>query len=251
MANFWDVQQGSRQWLEVRMGKPTASEFDRIITPTGKASKSASDYCNRLLCEIMLGRPLGSVMTALMERGKNMEVEAVKYYELVQDLDTVPVGFVTTGDDRIGASPDRLVGDAGTLEIKCPSDEVQTRYLASHIDSLLGSDQSVADDYRVQVQGQLFVTERDWCDIVAYYPGLPSAITRVNRDETFIALMKAQLYQFVEMFDARLGKLRSLGYVRERAETKGEQEIRAFGLIEEEIEKLIASMKAEGILSSP
>lgn len=246
MANFWDVQQGSRKWLELRMGKPTASEFDKIITQTGKASRSASDYCNRLLCEIMLGRPLGSVMTALMARGKDMEAEAVKYYEFMENVETVPVGFVTTPDDRIGASPDRLVGESGTLEIKCPADETHSRYLASHIDSLLGSDQNVAEDYHVQVQGQLFVTEREWADIVAYYPGLPSAVTRVNRDDKFIALMKAQLYQFVELLDMRREKLITLGYIKDPAPESLEP--MAFGLTEDDYAGHIAELKRTGAL---
>jgi hypothetical protein len=33
-----DVTQGSPEWLEARLGIPTASEFDKIITPTGKPS---------------------------------------------------------------------------------------------------------------------------------------------------------------------------------------------------------------------
>src|SRR2546423_1157985 len=108
---LFDVQQGSEQWMRLRMGRPTASQCDRIITPGGAPSKSASAYCNELLCEVMLQRPLEGVTMPWMERGKILEAEAVRYYELVKDVETVPVGFVTTDDGRIGGSPDRLVGD--------------------------------------------------------------------------------------------------------------------------------------------
>lgn len=245
----YHCSQGSLEWSRLRAGRPTASDFDRIITPGGKSSKSASDYCNKLLAEVMLGRPLGSITMPWMERGKNLEAEAVTYYEFMRGVETMPIGFITTDDGRIGASPDRLVGETGLLETKCPSDEVHTRYMAAHIDALLGSDQSVADDYKVQVQGQLFVSEREWVDILAYFPGLPEAVTRVNRDEPFIALMKAELYRFIETFDARMDKLRSLGYLTEAPKSAAEEETRAFGLSQDEIEGYIADLKKEGVLS--
>ncbi len=243
-----DCVQGSQRWLELRAGIPTSSDFDKIITPGGKPSKSASDYCNKLLVETMLGRPLIGISMPWMERGKQIEAEAVKYYELIRDTETTVVGFLTTDDGRIGASPDRLVGDRGLLEIKAPTDETHSKYLAAHIDALLGEDKSVAETYKVQVQGQLFVAERDWTDIESYYPGLPECITRVGRDEVFIPAMRTLLYEFVAMFDARLAKLKALGYLDGAAASKPEPESGAFGVSEEDIENYIRSLKEKGAL---
>lgn len=215
-----DCQQGTQKWLELRAGMPTSSDFDKIITPGGAFSKSAGAYCNKLLVEVMLGRPLIGVSMPWMERGKEMEAEAVKYYEFQRDVVTQPIGFITTNDGRIGASPDRLVGEAGLLEIKCPTDETQSKYLAAHIDALLGTDGGVAEAYKVQCQGQLWVAEREWTDIEAYYPGLPEAITRVTRDEKFISTMRTFLYDFIAMFDDRLAKLKALGYLDEAVANK-------------------------------
>ncbi len=72
-----DCQQGTQRWLELRAGRPTSSEFDKIITPAGAASKSASGYCNKLLVEVMLGRPLIGIEMPWMTRGKEMEERAV------------------------------------------------------------------------------------------------------------------------------------------------------------------------------
>jgi hypothetical protein len=245
MAKVWDCIQGSQKWLELRAGIPTSSDFDSIITPGGNSSKQASGYCNKLLAETMLGRPLAGLTMPWMQRGKQMEEEAVQYYELQRDIETVPVGFITTDDGRVGASPDRLVGDKGLLEIKCPTDETHTKYLAAHIDALLGEAGGVAEAYKVQCQGQLWVAEREWTDIESYFPGLPDAITRIYRDEEFIARMRALIYQFLEMFDERLEKLTSAGYVTERRPEREEQEITAFGLTEQDVVDYIASLKRD------
>ena len=253
MAKFLECEQGSRKWMELRAGIPTSSEFDKIITPGGAPSKSASAYCNKLLVEVMLGRPLIGTSMPWMDRGKDMEHEAVKYFELMKDVETVPIGFVTTDDGRIGASPDRLVGARKLLEVKCPTDETQSKYLAAHIDALLGQDKGVAETYRVQCQGQLFVAERDSTYVLAYYPGLPEAITEVPRDEKFIALMRTELYKFVEMFDQRLARLKELGYldgtVRQAAEQqKPAPEIGDLGVSDDDVERYIADLKKRGEL---
>ncbi len=246
-----DVQQGSQRWLELRMGIPSASNCDRIITPGAAPSKSASGYCNELIAEILLGRPLLGVLTGAMERGKGLEDEARKYYELVRDVETVPIGFVTTDDGRLGASPDRLVGEVGLVEIKAPSETTQSKYLSAHIDAMLGSgsgEGGAATVYKCQVQMQLFVCEREWCDVISYFPGLPETITRVGRDEKFIATMRTLLYDFVALFDSRLEKLKALGYLDGVPAKPKEEEPTAFGLTEADVEQYVASLKAKGVL---
>ena len=39
---FYEVEQGSRRWYEIRAGRPTASNFHRIITPKGEPSRQAA-----------------------------------------------------------------------------------------------------------------------------------------------------------------------------------------------------------------
>jgi hypothetical protein len=185
------VAQGSEEWRRLRMGVPTASEFHRILTPTGKPSKSAEPYLCELLGELMMGRPLDSPSFPWMQRGHDLESDAANWYELQCDIATSIVGFCTTDDGRIGASPDRLVGDDGLLEIKCPSPDVHVRYL-------LFPDRGVDAEYRVQVQGQLYVTGRQWCDVVSYHPELPSVIVRVERDEEYITKLEIELQTFCE-----------------------------------------------------
>lgn len=186
------------------MGVPTASEFNRILTPTGKPSKSAEPYMFELLGELLMARPMDAPSFPWMQRGHDLEADAANWYALQSDVEPRIVGFCTTDDGRIGASPDRLVGDDGLLEIKCPAPDTHVRYL-------LFPDKGVDDAYRVQVMGQLFVTERAWCDVVSYHPELPSVIVRVERDEEYIAKLADALRAFTEQLAEAKAELQRRG----------------------------------------
>lgn len=190
-------EQGTPEWLNARLGIPTASQFHRIITPKkGGLSKSADAYAAELIAERWLGMSLDSEMNALMERGGVLEQRAAGWYELATDTDTDKVGLCMLDDGSAACSPDRLVGQRGGLEIKCPSPAVHVQYV-------LGMD-SVGEKYRTQVQGALWITGRDWWDTVSYCPGdIPNAIRRAERDEAFIPLIE----EAVQEFNARLAAL--------------------------------------------
>ncbi len=198
-----DVKQGSTDWLRLRAGIPTASEFLKIITPTGKASSQAARYCCDLIAERILGRPLESYVSLAMERGSELESEAISAYEFERELDTFIVGFVTDKLGRWGASPDRLVGEDGLLEVKCPDAGVHVGYLL-----MRPADRK----YYPQIQGQLWITGRKWVDIFSYHPEMPRAIVRVERDEDYLGLLSKAVTSFSQNLDAVWSDLReSLG----------------------------------------
>jgi hypothetical protein len=189
-----DVTQGSEEWLQLRLGIPTASEFDRIVTPAKlQLASAAQKYMCVKLAEWAYGAPLEQFVSPWMERGQALEAEAVRYYEMERDCQTQAVGLITTDDGMIGASPDRLVVDEDDntwlLEQKCPALETHVGYLLDPA--------SLMAEYRLQVQGQLWVCEREWCDMQSYYPGFPSVITRVRRDEKVIAALALHVPAFV------------------------------------------------------
>lgn len=186
-----DFQQGSAEWMMARLGIPTASQFERIITPTGKPSSQVDKYAHQLIAEQLLGAPLEDASSGFLERGTLLEARAVSYYELQLDAETVPVGFILRDDRRSGASPDRLVGDDGLLEIKVPAAHTHIGYLLD--DKGIG--------YRCQVQGQLWVSEREWCDTLSWHPTFPPALVRQHRDEAFIKLLAAGVAQFCDYVD--------------------------------------------------
>lgn len=198
------VEQGTPAWLALRLGIPTASEFDRIVTPTGKLSAQARAYAHRLTAERLLNRPMdGLDHLEWVARGKELEPEAARMYEFQKEAKTVKVGFVTTDDGQTGASPDRLAGDAGLLEIKCPAPHTHIGYLL---------DGMPADaKYKPQVQGQLLVAEREWTDFMSYSPEMPPAIIRTVRDEPFIRTLRQALDEFNDMREEMYQRALALG----------------------------------------
>jgi len=203
MIVYENLEQGTKAWAEVRRGRPTGSNFHKILTPGGKPSKQARDYMRHLIAELVIGLPLDAPKTSWMERGNELEGEAVCFYEFERDVAVKEVGFISTDDGRYGVSPDRLIGDDGLLEIKCPSPAVHVGYMIySEVDA----------DYRTQLQGQLLVTERAWVDICSYHPMLPPVIVRVERDEAYIGLLRDALDAFCNDLDAEVQRLIGLGH---------------------------------------
>ena len=204
-----DVLQGSTDWLALRAGIPTASAFDRIVTPKGKPSTQAEKYMHQLLAERMMGHPVLQVATYWMGRGQQLEGEAVSYYEGVRDLDTTIIGFITNDERTIGASPDRFVGEDGLLEVKCPAEHTHVAYLLTR---------SVDAEYYPQVQGQLWVTGRKWLDVLSYHPEMPIALVRVERDDGYIKTLSAGVSDFSVALEAKAVELRERGWIKARDE---------------------------------
>ena len=223
MKLYMDVAQGSEAWKALRLGRPTASNFHKVVTNKKcQLSAQAADYALRLVAERLLNMTASeSFEGPWLERGKELEPMAVKQYEFQFDVVTVPVGFITTDDGRIGCSPDRLVADPTRkigLEIKCPSQHVHLGYLLN----------GVNEDYKPQVMGQLLVAELDRADLYAFHPHCPPALIHTARDEDYIAKLKDALGQFVDLLDDMHARALAIGAFQPvaRASTAGEiQEI--------------------------
>lgn len=190
-----ECEQGSIEWMQARLGVPTASQFDRILTPKSfKPSASRSTYGAELVAEWLLGQPIEWGTDMWMERGLELEADARLWYEFQNDVDVERVGFITRG--LVGGSPDGLVGDDGGLEIKCLG-------AAKHVRHLLGEDL----DYIGQVQGYLWLTGRKWWDVLSYNPELPPVVHRVEPDLKWVAAFEPVLEAFVEKLEADKAKL--------------------------------------------
>lgn len=192
--------QNSIEWYRLRLGVPSASEFHRILTPTGKLSTQAQGYMIRLLAERMIGHPMEEIETSWMARGTELEDSAVSSYEFQNEVETSPVGFITNDAGTVGASPDRMVGTDGLLEIKCPAPNTHVGYLLN---------KAVESDYYPQLQGQLWISERGWVDICSFHPELPPAVIRVQRDEKYIAELDKALTAFVGVMAQKRMQLES------------------------------------------
>lgn len=200
---IYNLEQGTPAWLAVRLGVPTTSNFGKIITPDGKPSGQADDYLNELIGQLLTGKAEETYKSQAMQRGNELEPHAVAYYEYWRQTLTKKIGFVTTRDGRIGCSPDRLVkGGKGLLEIKCPMYKTHVKNLRA---------EAIDKQYYPQVQGQLLLTRREWCDWMSYHPDMPASIVRVERDEEYLEKLKHELNAFLEEQDRVIAMLKSRG----------------------------------------
>lgn len=202
------MMQGTPEWLTLRAGKFTGSRFADLMAVTRSGpSASRANLIVAVALEILTGEPEQTYQNDAMRRGTELEPFARGAYEAHTGELVEQVAFVTHPTmPYVGVSPDGLLGDDGLIEIKCPASQ------AKHLAAL--RDGAHANEYRWQIQGQLWVTDRQWCDAVSYDPrfpeGLQLAIRRVERDEKAIKdLQDACIAGHVEV-QAIVAELRSM-----------------------------------------
>jgi len=188
-----ECEQGTEEWLQARLGIPTASEFHSVLGRQWGGEGDAKVrrwYLLRLIGERITGEPSNFYTNPHMERGKKMESAARHLYRFLTDEDTNQVGFIrsTTGKGRpIGCSPDSLIGTRGMVEIK-------TKLPHLHLDVILNN--RVPPEHYAQCQGALWVADRDWIDFVSYWPKMDPFIFRIERDEPFITHLEREIEIF-------------------------------------------------------
>ena len=197
-------EQGSPEWLSMRLGKITASRVKDVLTKGrgNTPSKTAESYMVELMAEILTGESKPFFENDAMRWGTETEPQARSMYEVNNGfVSVVEVAFVEH-NEQVGISPDGLIADNGLLEIKCPNTTTQ-------IKRALSDDYS--PDYKAQIQMQLWVTEREWCDFVSFDPRLDCEAgylqQRVFRDEEYIEEMKVKVYAFVEKMNGLIKQL--------------------------------------------
>lgn len=188
------IEQGSQEWHELRLGKITASRMADVLSKGrgSMPSKTAENYMMELLAEKLTGEQKPFFENDAMRWGTETEPQARAMYELKSGYDVIEVAFIER-NEFIGVSPDGLVGECGMLEIKCPTTITQ-------IKRALTDDYS--KDYYTQIQCQLWVAEREWCDFVSFDPRIDVdssyLLQRVSRDEGFISEMDIKSNAFIE-----------------------------------------------------
>jgi putative phage-type endonuclease len=193
---FINVEQGSDAWHKARLGHITASHISDVMAKGKGKEESVTryNYKVKLVAERITGVSASDGYTnSAMEWGVEQEQFACMAYEAREETFVTRTGFwLHPTIDWLGVSPDRLVGDGGLVEVKCPNTSTHVQYLLSR---------EVPAKYYNQIQCQLWVTRRAWCDFVSYDPRLPLRkqllILRVNRDDKMIALMQEEVQKFL------------------------------------------------------
>lgn len=181
MAEIIDIEQGSSAWFDARRGVITATRAADLLATTKAGKPTASR--ETMICEIAMERLGGDgrdpiIGGATLKRGHDFEGDAAQEYSFQTGQTTTVCGFMLHGDyPQFGCSPDRLVGDKGMLEIKVPT------CIKKYVSYLLTN--AHAEEYHFQLMHQLYVSGRDWVDIMAYDNRAPSllqsAIYRLER----------------------------------------------------------------------
>ncbi|CAG9771483.1 unnamed protein product [Ceutorhynchus assimilis] len=103
--------------------------------------------------------------------GRINEKTAIVKYEQINNVTVDRCGlFIDPNHPFLGASPDGLIGEKGIIEVKClPS--IKGKLVESevpHCYSIINNEITLKQNhnYFYQVQGQLNITNRDFCDFV-------------------------------------------------------------------------------------
>ena len=178
-------QRNSGLWFDVRRYRLTSSKFGSII------HRQASTPPDSLVLSILQPKQIKSLA---VDWGVKQEASAIEQYITHQralghaDLTVAPCGFfISQSHPYLGASPDGAVYDPtnvdkpfGFLEVKCPyTHRNDTPEEASKTPGFCSSLDNSGDGmpklslrknhiYYAQVQGQMAIGCRQWCDFVVF-----------------------------------------------------------------------------------
>lgn len=186
MSDDADIAQRTEEWLQARMGHATASMFCDILAigRDGKPTKARQDAIMEKVAERLYGVPHEGPTGRALQWGTEAEPYAVEAYEQAKGVIVMPSPFIKhKAIPWCGASPDGLVGRDGCIEVKSPKDtKVQ---LATWLTGM-------PLNHKPQVQGVMWIAEREWCDFISYdprpvtKPELRLYVQRVYRDDQYI-----------------------------------------------------------------
>jgi len=173
--------QRSEEWLEARMGKITASRVGDIVPGArGKYLASREAYMMELATEILTGKSAPFFENEAMRWGTEMEPVAVGAYEAETGRWVKEEGFRYSEKDKMGASPDGLIEEDGSLEIKCPNTSTLLKLRATG---------KINPKHLVQMNVVMLVWGRQWCDYFVYDPRLETNqffMKRIERNEEVV-----------------------------------------------------------------
>lgn len=198
--------QGSAAWLYERVGYVTASRFDAVIAKTkaGKPTAEREKYLWELVVERVTGQPQDHFASSAMQWGTDQEQASRMDYEARTGAMVEQVGFLKHPTlPMVGGSPDGLIDEDGGWESKSPFNS------GIHLQTFIAG--AMPDDHRAQVQGLMWITDRDWWDFQSFDPRLPEPlcrfVQRIERDDAYIAALETEIVAFSAEVAAIVKKL--------------------------------------------
>lgn len=205
--------QRTDEWLQARAGKVTASRFKDVISRTAKGLPTAdrTKYLWQIVTERLTGQPVQMPDAAPLRWGRENEDAARTAYMFTSSAKLTETGFVAHPNIQCGASPDGLLSDEsdpdgmfGLIEIKCPWNT------QVHLETWLNG---MPEDHMAQIQGQMWLTGREWCDFVSFDPRLPGDlqlyVQRIKGDSEFQSKLEREIIAFSAEADEIVSRLRA------------------------------------------
>lgn len=198
-------EQRSAEWHQQRVGRVTGSRVGAILHLAPYASRD--DVLRSMVREYHNAHSefVGNVATSY---GNDNEPAALMAYEQ-ETRNFVDKAYFVTYEDWLGASPDGYIGDDGLLEIKCPFSRRKDALFVSIKDQ---------PHYYAQIQIQMMVTGRKWCDFYQWSKH-GSKLERVDIDHEWLDENLPLLKQFHAEYLDELNNPAHLELIRKEINT--------------------------------
>ena len=191
MEIFDTFDQMSPEWMALRVGSIGGSSISKAVAKgEGKVRKQ---LMWDLVGELMSGKKKEGFVSFEMQEGMKYEPVARSFYVQHYEVEVRQVAIIKDGPHK-HVSPDGLIGNQGSIEIKIaiPSVFAETKVT-----------KKIATDRRKQMQWTLKRAQRSWIDYVMYCPYLlddifPMFVMRLERDEQEIATLEMGANEFIE-----------------------------------------------------
>jgi putative phage-type endonuclease len=196
-----EAMAGTDNWVAARRGCLTASRMADAMAYLKTKSKDGQlveAEARRklkfdLLAERLTGIAVSHYVTPAMQHGIEQQPHATAAYEAATGEIVGPEVFVLHPRiDWFGATPDGLIGDAGIVEIKCPTTPTFLRWV---------TEGEVPAEHKPQMLAQLACTGRAWCDFIAFDPRVPEPhqlfIRRFEPEQSEIARIEVEAEKFL------------------------------------------------------
>lgn len=192
-CKIYEMAQRSDEWKNHRKKTFTASAFAPWLINTGKVAEQAREKAICKLIAERAGCDLGPGYESwAMQRGTELEPQAVAAFEGETGLKIRHVGFCASINGKFGCSPDGLIeGQSVGFETKVPIPDTHIRYRRAGV---------LPEEYLYQVHGSMAVTGATHWWFQSWNPGLASLRILVERDE-FTEKLKAALIAFSAQYE--------------------------------------------------
>lgn len=201
------VEQGSDDWMRLRLGVITASEVSNVIAKPRSGTKwtdMKKAYFHTLIAEVCTGVS-PEVNAKALAWGKQFEEDARMLFEFTAGVKVTEAPIIFRDESlRTACSPDGLCNNEFGLELKCPFTS------RDFIKFRLGGFDAIKSAYMAQVQYSMWVTGKDAWFFANYDPrmkreGIHHIV--VERDESYMSDFDEQVPDFIEKMDSALAEI--------------------------------------------